>query len=72
MVSILLAALFVVPLIWLMIHAAKWSAPVTALLAVAIMSVGTTAMNMTVLKFGGGLFVFSSVLFILGGGMKGR
>ena len=70
--SIIVAAFLIVPLVWLMIRAAKWSAPVSGLLGLAILSVGVTAQNTTLMKFGCGLFVFSAILFVLGGGMKGR
>jgi hypothetical protein len=70
--TILLAALIIVPLIWLMVKLAKWSAPVTALIGLAIVSVGVTAQNFGLMKFGGGLFAFSAILFILGGGMRDR
>jgi xanthosine utilization system XapX-like protein len=70
--TILLAALIIVPLIWLMVKLAKWSAPVTALIGLAIVSVGVTAQNFGLMKFGSGLFAFSAILFILGGGMRDR
>lgn len=70
--TILLLLFIGVPIIWLMIKFAKWSAPLNAIVGLAILSVGVTSGSMVALKFGGGLFVTSSVLFVLGGGLKGR
>ena len=69
---ILVAILFGVPFLWLLLRVSKWSAPVAGVIGLAILSVGVTSQSVSALKFGAGLFVFSSVLFVLGGGMKGR
>lgn len=70
--AILTGVFIVIPLLWVMIRTAKFSAPLTAVLGLAILSVGVASQSGELTKFGGGLFVFSSVLFVLGGGMKDR
>jgi hypothetical protein len=70
--AIFLGALVVVPLVWVMIRIAKFSAPITACLGLTLLCVGVPSQHWELTKFAAGLFVFSSVLFILGGGMKGR
>lgn len=70
--AIFLGALVVIPLIWVMIRTAKFSAPIPACLGLTLLAVGVPSQHWGLVKFGGGLFIFSSVLFVLGGGMKGR
>lgn len=67
-----LSVLFGVPLLWLMIKAAKWSAPITGTIGLLVFWSGTVSGGSRAMQFGGGLFVFSVVLFVLGNGMKGR
>lgn len=61
-----------IPLFWAMIRTAKFSAPITACVGLAVLSVGITSEKLGLVTYGGGLFLFSSVLFVLGGGMRGR
>lgn len=72
MVFALIALSFiVVPLIWIFMKIAPWAAPVTALIGLVIAFVGLYT-SLEVAGFGLGLFIFSSVLFVSGGGMDGR
>jgi uncharacterized protein YqgC (DUF456 family) len=70
--SIILLLFIGIPVFWVMVKTAKYSAPISALLGLAILSVGVTAQNWGLIKFGGGLFAFSASLFVFGGGMRGR
>lgn len=69
---LILGAFIVVPIVWIALKVAPWSAPITALVGLVITWAGCNTRADSAALFGGGLFLFSSVLFVLGGGMRGR
>lgn len=69
---IALVILLGVPLFWLMVKLAKWSAPIAALFVLAVLSVGATSEKWWLVKFGAITLAFAATLFVLGDGMKDR
>ena len=72
MTLIILSLFIVVPLGWIALKLAPWSAPITGLIGLVVGWAGCTAHSDNTSLFGGGLFLFSAILFVLGGGMRGR
>lgn len=73
MTAVIIIGLFIlVPVIWIAVKLAPWSAPITGLLGLVIAWAGMNAGSGMASLFGGGLFLFSAVMFFLGGGMRGR
>ena len=66
------AVLVVVPIGWVLLAMARWSAPVSAAVGILICW-GAACMGWyRAMGFGGGLFLFSTLLFVVCGGMRGR
>jgi hypothetical protein len=73
MIAILIiVAFFIVPIVWLALKFAPWSAPVSGVIGLVILTMGLIAGAHEVSLFGFGLFVFSALVFTAGGGMVGR
>lgn len=53
---------------WLMIQAARWTAPLSAAAGFIILVIGVYSHSLRAMGFGVGLFVFSAILFAKGGG----
>ena len=69
---IALAGCVVVAICWVLLKMARWSAPVSAAVGFLIAWCGAYLESFRAFGFGGGLLFFSIVLFVIGGGMRGR
>ena len=67
-----LAAFIGTTICWLLLKMAPWSAPVSGLVGFLIFMGSLHADSYRGMGFGGGLFAFSALLFVLGGGLEGR
>jgi hypothetical protein len=66
------AAFIVIPLVWVSLKFAPWAAPLSGVLGLAVGVVSTSLGFYEGMKWGFGLFGFSMIVFLLGGGMRGR
>lgn len=57
---------------WVAVRLAPWSAPISGCVGLLVALLGVFGGSLRVMGFGAGLFVFSAVLFVLGGGMENR
>lgn len=57
---------------WLLLKMARWSAPLSGLVGLLIWWGALYLGSFRAEWFGAGLFGFSMLLFLLGGGMRGR
>lgn len=73
MIAVLIVSAFIiVPIIWLAMKFAPWSAPISGVIGLVILALGINAGAHEVSLFGFGLFAFSALVFTAGGGMEGR
>jgi hypothetical protein len=63
-------ACFVTGVLWLMVQLAKWSAPLSGVAGLALGVTGVYVALPGLMSWGFGLFGFSALLFVFGGGMK--
>jgi hypothetical protein len=68
----ILAAFFIIPLTWIALKFAPWAAPLSGVLGLIVGTVSVFVESSHGMQWGFGLFGFSSLLFVLGGGMAGR
>lgn len=69
--SIVVVGVVVIPFGWLLLRMARFSAPVSAAVGFLIVFVAVYVGSPRALGFGIGLFSFSTLLFVLGGGARG-
>lgn len=69
--SVMLVGVVVIPVGWLLLRMARFSAPVSAAVGVLIVFVAVHVGSLRALGFGVGLFAFSTLLFVIGGGAHG-
>ena len=67
-----IAAFIIIPLTWIALKFAPWSAPLAGVLGLGVGVVSTLTGYPLGMQWGFGLFGFSSIVFLLGGGMAGR
>lgn len=61
----------VVTLGWVMLRMSRWSAPLSGTVGLVLAVLGAYANAASLMAFGGGLFLFSTLLFVLGSGRAG-
>lgn len=69
---IIFVSCMAVPVTWIILKFAPWSMPLPFICGAVAVFFGVQLHSDTVLAFGAGMCVFSTVLFVLGNGMKGR
>ena len=72
LVPLAVAVLVVVPVGWVLLAMARWSAPVSAAVGLLILWGAAYLDWDRGMAYGGGLFLFSTLLFVVGGGLRGR
>lgn len=58
--------------LWILLKIAPWSAPLSAMAGFGLFVLGAYTNNSRMMGFGAGLFAFSVIVFVAGGGMNGR
>lgn len=67
-----IAAFIIIPLTWVALKFAPWAAPLSGVLGLGVGTLSVFAEYPLGMQWGFGLFGFSALLFLLGGGMAGR
>ena len=67
-----LAVFIGITICWLLLKMARWSAPLSGSVGFLMFMASLYGGSYRGMGFGGGLFAFSLLLFVLGGGMEGR
>ena len=69
--ALVIAAIFVVvPLVWVLLKMARWSAPLSGTVGLLILGASVAVESTRGMGFGAGLFVFSAISLVAGGSME--
>lgn len=60
-----------IPFVWVLLKMSRWSAPLSGVVGLFMLTLGAYAPASGLMAFGGGLFLFSAAMFVLGSGRGG-